>query len=89
MRSPRLSPTGSSVLLVGLLFAVGLALAALGGSVLLPQGSVVVVGGLALLGFLGVQLLVFRLMRLRSPADAPPADEPAEDDDDEWRAWRG
>jgi len=83
----------SVVLLVGLLFVVALALAALGSAVLLPQGAAAIVVVALVLVFLGVQLLVFRFMRLRSQADEAVGEGEQEavgtDADPEWRAWRG
>jgi hypothetical protein len=92
----RLSSSLSGALLIGLLLVVGLGLAALGSAVMLPQGGAVVLflagGGLA---FLGLQLLVFRLIGLRSKADDPSdagpdhASKTEVDEDEDWRAWRG
>lgn len=96
MAHERLSSSLSGALLIGLLLVVGLGLAALGSAVMLPQGGAVVLllagGGLA---FLGLQLLVFRLIGLRSKADDGPRDGPDAastadtEEDEDWRAWRG
>jgi len=74
-------------LLAGLLLAIVLGLALLGATVNLPLGGWAVLGGLALVLFLGVQLLVFRALGLRSQADKSRAEQT--DDDTDWRAWRG
>ena len=73
-------------LLALLVLLIGLALALLGSTVMLPQGSVVVLGALACGVFLAVQLLLFRWLGLRSPADEDDRPDP---DDPDWRAWRG
>ncbi len=89
------------VLAVGLV-AGGVSL--LAGAVLLPGGEVVGLLVAALAVFLGAQLLVFRVLRLRSRADEP-LDEAARDPQGptdgedvppdaagrtrDWRAWRG
>lgn len=89
---PRLTPLGSTLLLVLVLLLVGLALAALGGAVLLPQGSAVLLVVLAALGFLALQVVLFRALGLRSRADDSPEagpDEGESDDEDDWRSWRG
>jgi hypothetical protein len=62
----------------------------LGGAVLLPQSGLLVwvIVGFAL--FLGVQLLIFKALNLRSRADEPPEEKGGEDRDErDWRAWRG
>lgn len=59
----------SALLLVVLLVAVGLLLALFGSLVSIPQGGVVIVGAVALSAFLGLQVLVFRTLGLRSRAD--------------------
>lgn len=96
MAHERLSSSLSGALLIGLLLVVGLGLAALGSAVMLPQGGAVVLllagGGLA---FFGLQLLVFRLIGLRSKADDVPRGGPDEapaadvEEEEDWRAWRG
>lgn len=91
-RPPSRSPhvLVSAALLVVLLGAVGLLLAVLGSVVLLPQGGVVVVGTLGLLAFLGLQLVVFRGLGLRSRADAQATGgEADEQQTSDWRSWRG
>jgi hypothetical protein len=95
-------PALSAGLLLVLLIVVAGGLGLLGGLVLLPQlGAVgwVAVGALL---FLGLQLVLFRALGLRSKADeepgaASPEDQPpaaaSEQDphegDADWRAWRG
>ncbi len=90
MPAPRLSPAWSVGLLLALLVGVGVLLAGLGSAVLIPQGSMVGVLALGVLLFLGAQLAIFKLFGLRSRADEAAAeDEEPEDDDSDWRAWRG
>lgn len=74
-------------MLLAVLVVVGVALAALGSVVLLPQGGAVAVLVLAGVVFLAVQLALFRWLGLRSEADEREAEPPRESDD--WRAWRG
>ena len=97
------SVTVSVVLLSALLLAVALGLALLGSTVLFPQGGAAVLMVVAAVGFLALQICVFRLFGLRSQADEDPSGEaglgdggsgdgaPGEDaaDDEDWRAWRG
>ena len=94
----------SSLLLLVLLAVAGL-VALLGGSVFLPQAGLFVWIALGLLVFLGANLLVFRLLGLRSRADEEPEKVAPDDDnggdvptgtarkdgtaDADWRAWRG
>jgi fatty acid desaturase len=93
-------PALHSALLVAVLAGVAGVLSLVGGAFLLPQlGAVTWVLAGALL-FLGLQLLVFRAMGLRSRADdeADRRDEertahgpetPDGAGGDDWRAWRG
>ncbi len=90
--------TLSVVLLSALLLVVALGLALLGSTVLFPQGGAAVLMVLAAVGFLALQICVFRLFGLHSRADDEPTDEaglgddaPADGDenDGDWRAWRG
>lgn len=88
--------TLSVVLLSALLLAVALGLALLGSTVLFPQGGAAVVMVLAAMGFLALQVCVFRLFGVRSQADEEPSDEAGLGDEDpgdsdevdrDWRAW--
>ncbi|GJM20245.1 MAG: hypothetical protein DHS20C15_01600 [Planctomycetota bacterium] len=82
-------PTG---LLAVLLVALVVGLALLGATVGLPLGGWAVLGAFALVIFLGLQLLVFRSLGLKSAADQARRegdDAPADENDPEWRAWRG
>lgn len=90
MPSPRLSRGASIGLLIGVLFVVGLVLALMGSAVLMPQGAAVGVLLVAAVLFLCAQLAVFRILGLRSQADEQPDPEATPDDEDsDWRAWRG
>ena len=82
----------SSALLLATVVAVAVVLALVGGAVMLPQLGALgwVAVGLGL--FLAVQLVVFRLLKLRSSADDAAVEEPPAPEEDEgrdWRAWRG
>ncbi len=86
----------SSLLLLALMVAVAAVLGLVGGIVMLPQLGALgwVAVGLGL--FLALQLVLFRLLGLRSRADddaesrdEPPAGDQPADDSGDWRAWRG
>ena len=77
-----------TLVLAVLLVAVVVGLALLGGTVYLPLGGWAVLGAVVLVGFLGVQLLLFRVLGLRSAADEARAGD-GEASDEDWRAWRG
>jgi len=72
-----------------LLVAVGLAL--LLSTVLAPQGGATLLAVLAGSLFLALQVIVFKVLGLRSRADRTPAneDDDEHDNDPEWRAWNG
>jgi len=69
-----------------LLLVLALLMPVLGGPVLLLQGGAMLWVVVLLVALVGLQLLVFRLLGLRSDADEEA--EPPRDDSD-WRAWRG
>ena len=82
----RSSGARSTLLLMALVLGVGLAGTWLLGPVGAP--NVLLAAALAILGFVGVQWLVFRVLGLRSAADqADEDDDPTPPDD--VRAWRG
>ena len=82
----------TSGLLVLVLVAVVALLPLLGGpAMLLPAAGWV---ALAMVAFIAIQLVLFRLFGLRSRADEEPDETPPKDpddkrDDQDWRAWRG
>ncbi len=65
----------SAALLLAGLLGVAALLALAGGAVMLPQAGLFVWIALGLLAFLAAQLLMFRLLGLRSPADEDGAGE--------------
>ncbi|MGQ0551961.1 MAG: hypothetical protein ACT4PU_01935 [Planctomycetota bacterium] len=79
------SVAGTSLLLLGLLILAAAVLPLLGGAVLIPHAGLFVWVVALLAVFLGVQLLVFRALNLRSRADelnaAQEAGELDEDND--------
>jgi len=85
--------TLSAVLLALLLVIVAALLAVLGSIVLVPQGSAAVVLTAAALVFVGAQILIFRVLGLRSAADEDRAAKAEQEEDEspsqDWRAWRG
>ena len=91
----------SSLLLVAAVVAACAAFALLGGIVLPGLGGLVAWIGLGFLLFVAAQMLLFRAFGLSSHADEPEPEDSApeagpgdprpapEDEDGDWRAWRG
>jgi tellurite resistance protein TehA-like permease len=88
-RKRRPTPIVQVLMLLAVLGIVGVALAALGSVVLLPQGGALVFIVAAAVLFLGTQLALFRWLGLRSEADETGVEPPHDEPGDDWRAWRG